>query len=364
MTVHGTVHRGFESVREVFADVIADAAGGCAFSVVRRGEVLVGLWGGPSWHEDSLIVLFSGTKGIVATLVAMLVDRDELDPDERVAVYWPEFAAAGKQDVLLSQVLSHTVGLPYVDPEPEGEFVALDNDVNAKTLAAQSPLWTPGSRVAYHALTYGYLLAEILRRVTGRSVGTLARELLAEPYGLDLHLGLPTALDARVARLVKAPDYRISTFLHDPVRRAIVERMYRGILDSGDLPNTHEYRRAELAGGGALGTAPAMAKLYDLLATGGLVSPSTLATSTRTWSAGPDVINDRPLRFGLGFELADDLGTYGPATVAFGHSGAGGGRHGAWPDADLGFSFTTAELRSEDADGRADHLLATLHPLV
>lgn len=364
MTVHGSVHKGFEPVRDVFADVLGDAAAGSAFSVVRHGEVLVDLWGGPSWHEDTLVVLFSGTKGIVAAIVAMLVDVELLDPDERVAAYWPEFAPADKQDVPLSHVLSHTVGLPYVDPDPEGEFAALDNAANADALAAQSPLWTPGSRVAYHALTYGYLLAEVLRRVTGRSVGTLVRELLAEPYGLDLHLGAPASLDKRVARLDRAPDYRISTFLHDPARRAIVERMYRGILDSGDLPNKPEYRRAELAGGGALGTARSMAKLYDLLTTGGLVSASTLARCTRTWSEGLDVINDRPLRFGLGFELADSLGTYGPAEVAFGHSGAGGGRHGAWPEAELGFSFTTAELRSEDADGPADRLLAALYSLL
>jgi CubicO group peptidase (beta-lactamase class C family) len=358
MSVRGSVSAGFEPIRDVFTEVMGSAS---AFSVVRRGEVVVEL---ANWPEDTLVVLFSGTKGIVAAVVAMLIDRGTLDPDDRVAVHWPEFAANGKEDVTLGQVLSHTVGLPYVDPEPEGEFGSLDVEGNAKTLATQRPLWTPGERVAYHALTYGYLLSEILRRVTGRSAGTLIRELLAEPHGLDLHLGAPAALDARVARLVRSPDYRISTFVHDPGRRALVERMYRGILDDGDLPNRPEYRRAELAAGGALGTATATAKLYDLLATGGLLTPSTLARCTRTWSEGPDVINDRPLRFGLGFELADSLGTYGPAEVAFGHSGAGGGRHGAWPEAELGFSFTTAELHPEDTDTRAARLLAALHSLL
>jgi CubicO group peptidase (beta-lactamase class C family) len=357
MTARGSVSPGFEPVRDVFTEVMGGAS---AFSVVRRGEVVVEL---ANWPADTLVVLFSGTKGIVAAVAAMLIDRGALDPDDRVAAHWPEFAAHGKEDVTLGHVLSHTAGLPYVDPEPEGELGSLDIEGNANALAAQRPLWTPGERVAYHALTYGYLLSEILRRATGRSAGTLVRELLAEPYGLDLHLGAPAALDARVARLVRSPGYRISTFLHDPGRRAVVERMYRGILDGGDLPNRPEFRRAELAAAGALGTATSMARLYDLLATGGLLTPPTLARCTRTWSEGLDVVNDRPLHFGLGFELADPLGTYGPAEAAFGHSGAGGGRHGAWPEAELGFSFTTAELHPEDTDDRANRLLAALHSL-
>jgi CubicO group peptidase (beta-lactamase class C family) len=234
----------------------------------------------------------------------------------------------------------------------------LDNEASARVLATQNPLWTPGSRVAYHALTYGYLLTELIRHVTGSGVGKLIQELLAQPYGLDLHLG--TDLGSRVAPIFRAPGYRISTFLQDEERRVIVDRMYRGLLD-GDLPNSPEYRRAELSAASGLGTARAMAGLYDLLVSGKVVP---LAGATRTWSRGLDAVNDRPVHFGLGFELADEIGTYGPAAVAFGHSGAGGGRHGAWPEAGLGFSFTTGEMRSEDVDTRANSLLAELHTLV
>ncbi|MCP2256115.1 CubicO group peptidase, beta-lactamase class C family [Prauserella aidingensis] len=359
MAVHGSVAPGFDAVRGVFADVIADARGGASFAVVRDGTPVVDLWGGLAdpasavpWREDTLCVLFSGTKGVVATVVAAL---DVIDPDAPVRDLWPEFTA----DATVGQVLSHTAGLPYVD----GEHDMLDNGSCAALLAAQDPLWTPGTRVAYHALTYGHLVAELLRRATGRSVGTLVREVVADPFGLDLHLGTPESLDGRTARLQRAPGYAISTFLDDPERRTLVERMYAGLLDSDQLMNSAAYRRAELAAGSGTGTARAMARLYDLLAHGHVVPADTLARATRTWSEGIDAINDRPLRFGLGYELEDPIGTYGPASRsagAFGHSGAGGGRHGAWPREGLGFSFVTNELRSENADGRAEALLEAL----
>lgn len=357
MEIHGTVHPAFEPVRDVFAETVADSRAGAAFSVVRRGEVVVDLWGGEAdprtgepWREDTLCVLFSGTKGITAAIVAALADV--LDPDERISTYWPQFQA----DMRVHHVLSHTAGLPYVD----GDHDPVDNAAAAAILASQQPLWTPGTRVAYHAMTYGFLLTELVRRVTGRSVGALVRERIAEPYGLDIHLGTPADLDARVAWLVRAPDYRVSTFLHDEERRAVVDRMYRVLLDR-DLVNEARYRRAELAAGSGVGSARSMARFYDLLRSGEIVAAPVLRRATRTWSRGIDAVNDRPVHFGLGFELPDPIGTYGPATVAFGHSGAGGGRNGAWPEAELGFSFLTNELRAENADGRADRLLAALH---
>ncbi|WP_284749902.1 serine hydrolase domain-containing protein [Amycolatopsis sp. RTGN1] len=338
----GTVAPGFEPVREAFASVLAATDGGAAFSVVRRGEVLVELWGGPGWTRDTLVVLFSGTKGVVATVMALL----RIDPLSPVSRYWPEFPSGD-----VSHVLSHTIGLPYV----EADVSFLDNRANASALATQRPLWTPGSRVAYHAATYGYLCTELIRRVTGRSAGSVVRSLLG---GFDIHLGTPASEDHRVARLTRSPDYRISTFLHDPVRRRVVDRMYRGLLEPATI-NSAEYRRAELAAGGATGTAAAMARLYDRICAG-LVPAPVLASATSTWSSGTDAINDRPVRFGLGYELADSLGTYGPVEEAFGHSGAGGGRHGAWPEEGLGFSFTTSELQPEDTDRRGSLLLEAL----
>ncbi|WP_114854338.1 serine hydrolase [Brachybacterium sp. YJGR34] len=361
-----------ERLVDVFARHLAATDGGMAFSVHRAGQPLLQLHGGRAapgraWTEDTMAVLFSGTKGLTATLAAILIGRGQLDPEAPVAECWPEFAAAGKEQVRIHHLLDHTVGLPYVDPDPATQAEVLDNRLMAERLAAQPTLWEPGTKVAYHAITYGYLLAEVMRRVTGRGPGELLRTELAEPLGLDFHLGLPAAEEERVAPVFRAPDYRISTYLEDdPERRAIVNRMYGSSLTAEQPPfNTREHHAAELAAGGAIGTADAMSRLYSLLISpeslpAPIVPAETLARATRTWSEGKDAINDRPVRFGLGYELDDPLGTYGPVRPALGHSGAGGGLHGAWPEKDLAFSFLPSMMQSEDVDRRVKDLLAVL----
>lgn len=369
---------GFDRLVQVFTEQVDRSHGGMSFSVYRNGHPLVRLNGGSTaqresstdavasaWDADTMAVMFSGTKGVVATVAALLVDRGLLDVRLPVAHYWPEFAAAGKQKVTVAQVLSHTVGLVYVDPEPTFEGADLDNAANAAALAEQAPLWKPGTRVAYHAITYGYLMSEVFLRITGRSAGQLIDELLGRPLGLDIYLGLPAELENRVAPVFRAEGYAISTYLTDPERRKIVDRMYGTTLLGRSLrANTPELHRGELAAGGGIATADAMAALYSLLTAGALVAPGTLADATATWSAGIDAINDRPLRFGLGFELADPIGSYGPAACAFGHSGAGGSLHGAWPEHNLGFSFLTNEMLAENEDTRVKELLAVLHDLM
>lgn len=369
---------GFDTLSEVFARHLAAGEGGMAFCVYRGGKPLARFYGGDTvrmgdapapgtgaghrWTESTMAVLFSGTKGLVATIAAILIDRGSLDPDATVASYWPEFAAAGKQDATVAQVLSHSVGLVYVDPEPSSDL-RYDNRAVASILAAQAPLWAPGTKVAYHALTFGYLAAELFFRITGKSAGELVREMLSGPLGLELHLGLPETLDERLATIFRSKDYAISTFLQDPERRKIVDRMYgNSLTGKGDPFNSVDMRRAEMASGGGIGTADAMASLYSQLAvpSSPVISAVALRRSTATWAEGVDAVNDRPLRFGLGYELADPLGTYGPVTPAFGHSGAGGGLHGAWPDKNIGFSFLTNEMLAEDQDRRAKDLLGAL----
>jgi CubicO group peptidase (beta-lactamase class C family) len=369
---------GFDRLVDVFSEHVDRSHGGMAFCVYRNGHPLVRLYGGSTeqresptaaittaWDAQTLAVMFSGTKGVVATVAALLVDRGQLDVHRPVADYWPEFAAAGKEHVTVAQVLSHTVGLVYVEKEPAGEWADLDNEANAALLAAQKPLWAPGTKVAYHAITYGYLMSEIVRRVTGQSIGRLIDELLAGPLGLEIYLGLPDSLESRVAPVFRAEGYAISTFLTDPERRKIVERMYAKSLMGSELrANAPELHRAELAAGGGIATADAMASLYSQIFAGTLISPGTLADATTTRAEGIDAINDRPLRFGLGFELADPIGTYGPSPSAFGHSGAGGGLHGAWPEANVGFSFLVSEMLAENEDTRVKDLLAVLHHLL
>lgn len=359
-------------VREVFAHHLGESCGGMSFCVYRDGRPLLRLHGGSferrespadrigrPWDEHTLAVMFSGTKGLTATVVALLVDRGLLDVTAPVATYWPEFASASKQRVRVAQLLDHTVGLVYTDPEPATGM--LDVPAHAAALAAQQPLWEPGSRVAYHAVTFGYLVEELVLRVTGRRVGKLLRDLVAEPHGLDLHLGLPPELEDRVSPVFRVPGYAISTFLADPRRRALVDRMYGTALLGEELPaNARAYHASGLASGAGIGGADAMARFYSLLVSEELVTPRTRDLFTRTWSRGIDAVNDRPVAFGLGFEVQDELRTYGPVEWAYGHSGAGGCLHGAWPDAGLGFSFHTNEMRGENTDRRAKDLLDAL----
>jgi CubicO group peptidase (beta-lactamase class C family) len=369
---------GFDRLVDLFAGHVERSHGGMAFCVYRDGHALARLYGGSTeqraaptdaiatpWTASTMAVMFSGTKGVVATVAALLVDRGLLDVRRPVADYWPEFAAAGKEHVTVAQVLNHTVGLIYVENEPDGEWADLDNEANAALLASQAPLWDPGTKVAYHAITYGYLMSEIFRRVTGRSVGQLIDDYIAGPLGLDIYLGLPAALDHRITPVFRAEGYAISTFLTDPLRRKIIDRMYaKSLMGTTLRANAPEMHRAELAAGGGIATADAMASLYSRLAAGTLVSSAALADATTTYSAGIDAVNDRPLRFGLGFELADPIGTYGPSATAFGHSGAGGGLHGAWPTLNIGFSLLINEMLAENEDTRAKDLLAVLHELV
>ncbi|BBG02354.1 serine hydrolase [Pseudonocardia saturnea] len=355
---------GFSAVADAFAEVLAAARGGAAFSVVRGGVPMVELHGGLAdpgagrpWSADTVAVLFSGTKGLAATACAALADR--LDPDAPVVRYWPEFGAAGKSTVRVGQVLAHTAGLPYVDPEPS-PAETLDDRAGAAALARQAPLWEPGTRVAYHALTWGHLVAELIRRVTGDDPRTVVEDVVGRVAGARVFLTTPPPAPARI---IRDRGYRLSTFLDDAQRRRTVERMYRVLLDDADAVNAPGWYRSGALAGAAVAGAPAIARLYGALADPARspVPAAALARAVRTHAEGTDAVNDRPLRFGLGYELADPLGTFGPEPIAFGHSGAGGGRHGAWPEHGVGFSFLTNEMHAEDVDHRAARLLGALH---
>ncbi|WP_231442439.1 serine hydrolase domain-containing protein [Brevibacterium zhoupengii] len=273
-----------ERLTDTFERHAAQSQGGMEFSVYRAGEPVIELRAGVAgkradtsarvWDERTLAVFFSGTKGLVATIAAKAAGEGLLDVEAPVAHYWPEFAAAGKETVSVAQVLSHTVGLPYVDPDPsldadyrpradEAQWAFLDSRKMASILAQQAPLWEPGTKVAYHAVTYGYLMSEIILRATGRSVAQWLHEDLAQPFGLDLHLGLPAEDEDRVAPIIQAPGYSISTYLkNDPTRRAVIDRMYASLLAPTLPMNTRAFHAAEISAGGGMGTAAAMAKLY------------------------------------------------------------------------------------------------------
>lgn len=367
--MRGNVATGFEAVGDVFADCVAEDAPGGSFTAYVDGTVVVDVVGGHGaspeqpFRHDSACIVASGTKGIVATAMLQLIERGLLDLATPVASYWPEFAAAGKESIRVADVVGHTAGLPGIVAPVATEQIADPESIEA-VLAAQAPIVDVG-QATYHALTYGWLCDALVRHVDGRSIGRFVDEEIAGPLDLDLSIGTPPERAARVVPLQRAPNWQLSAFLGDGPPDERLAYVYGNppivgaVSDPGMLVH-------EVAGGGAVATAQAMARLYACLARGGeldgvrLLQPETIELGRQQLSCGDDPLSGRLLRFGVGFEIAPNPSTLGPAPDAFGHTGAGGSSHGAWPSRRVGYSFVTALMRPEDDDGRAARLLDAL----
>ncbi len=373
MTVAGHVTPPFGPVADALTDVIDADGPGAALCVVVDGDVVLDVWtgrrtpAGDPWSRDTPAVVFSGTKGVVATAVLGLIERGVLDLSWPVCRLWPEFAAGGKSRIMIRDVLGHTAGLPGATA-PLTTYLG-DHARIAAALAQQEPI-TPVGQPTYHALTFGWLVDEIVRRSDGRSVAALVDDEVARPLGLDLWIGTPADVSDRVAHLQRAPDFQLAALAGnaepDPRLRLVYGNPPLTDLDF----NSPALLRAEIPAGNGVSTARSMARLYGCLARGGeidgcrLLEQATIATATAELSAGPDVLSGRPLRFGAGFELAGTPSVLGPARDAFGHTGSGGSSHGAWPALRTGFSLVVSELRSEVADDRARLVLDALHVVV
>lgn len=352
---------GYEGVRDVFAEVAGGDA--CAFAAEVDGVRVCDLAAG-GFRPESATVLYSGTKGVVATALLVLVDRGVLRLGAPVGDVWPELAANVKGALTVADVLSHSAGLPAVE-RPLGRADLGRPGFLAAALAGQAPMVAPG-RPCYHAVTWGWLSGELVRRVAGRTPGALVADLLAGPLGLDLRIGLPAddPLAARIVAPRPEPGYRLSAFLADDPdpRLALVYANPPVGMEEWAQP---ELIALEVPAVNGVATARSMAALYGALASGALTSLETIATASAPASEGSDPLTGRPLRYGpAGHELAGTPSPLGPPEDAIGHTGAGGGTHGAWPSLRVGFSFLPATLRSQDGDRRAERLLTALHTAV
>jgi len=360
--VEGTCPERFARVREVFDKSFGRGEIGAGVSVVIDGETVIDLWGGHAdaartrpWERDTIVNTFSTTKGMTAICLNRKLETGELDVDAPVASYWPEFAVAGKQDIPLRWLLSHRAGLPAVDPPLPAEK-RHDWDAIVTALAAQAPLWEPGTRHGYHAMTFGHLVGEVLRRVDGRSLGTCFREEVAEPLDADFYIGFGPELDARCAEMVSPP----------PPPEGVQQRIFGG-GDPDSLAakvfgkrapgsqnvNTREWRAAEIPAGNGHGTARALARLYGALARGGeidgvrVLGEAQIAAATTEQAYGKDaVLAPLETRFGLGFMLTQPMIPFGPNPRSFGHPGAGGSIAFADPDARLGFGYVMNQMQT------------------
>ncbi len=379
VVVRGFVAPGFDAVRQAFEDnLTARGELGAAFAVTRGEETLVDLWGGVAdraagrpWEADTLQAIFSGTKGIVALCLAMLADRGVLEFDAPVARYWPEFAAGGKRDVRVRDVASHQARLPAIRVPLEPDDI-LDDRRMAALLAEQPAETDPRAASVYHALTYGWLCGELVRRADGRSIGRFFAEEVAEPLELELWIGLPAELEPRVAQLAYASDWGQGGWTAEQIAGdAFLDRVLNNppLFPRGVNPwNRPAWHQAEIPGAGGIGTARSLARLYACLAAGGelggvrLLSAATLARARLPLSLRWDPVARAEQAFAFGFELQTASYPFGPPPDAFGHRGAGGSTHGAWPSLGVGYSYAMNVMRDDQAlDPRAQALLDATH---
>ena len=334
MEVQGFCEAGFEAVREAFVmNFEKGLEVGASVVVTRDGKPLVDIWGGDAdprgtpWAEDTLVNVYSTTKTMAATCVLMLADRGQLDLYAPVADYWPEFASNGKEGVLVSHVMSHSAGLSGFEPPLDAVEELYDWDAICARLAAMEPWWEPGSQSGYHAVTQGYLQGEIVRRVSGRSIGTFFREEVADPLGADFHIGLDPAHDARVGELI--PPAR-SLQSPDMAPDSIGVRTFAGAALDATEPRTSAWRRAEIPAAGGIGNARSVARVHSALACGGtldgvkLMSEAGVARILEEQTRGKDLVLGMPIVFGMGFGLNDASFPISPNPRAFFWGGWGG----------------------------------------
>jgi CubicO group peptidase (beta-lactamase class C family) len=379
--VNGAVAEGFEPVREAFArnfETLGER--GAAVAVHRDGHKVVDLWGGTKdvdgdrpWEHGTAQVVRSATKGVAAAVLLLLHQRGELDLDAPVGEYWPEFKAAGKERTRVWHLLAHRAGVPVLD-RPLTPAQAADPALGAEAVAAQAPVWEPGTDHGYHAQTYSWLTGELVRRVTGRDMGAWIADEIAGPVGADLWLGLPAAETARVGLTgrIEAPEDPHG--LRTRPKRAVVEayadpdsltcRAFAAITPFPD-ENDPAYRAAVLPASNGIATAEGLARFYGSLigeVDGGrrLFTPETAELARGERSAGPDRVLVIGTRFGLGYMLH---GSASPmlSPASFGHPGRGGSLGFADPASGISFGYVTNGFRtSVTADPRAQALVRAL----
>ena len=370
--VHGHCDTRFEGVRQILEKSLASGADlGAGVSFTLHGETVVDLWGGflepdssDEWQRDTLVNLYSTTKGMVAICAAQLVERGLLDVDAPVAEYWPEFAARGKEQIPVRQLLCHQAGLPAVR-QPLETSVLYDWEAFTSALAAQEPWWEPGTQHGYHAITFGHLVGEVIRRVSGQTVGHFFRQNVAEPLGIDFHIGLPDKEHARTSRLhgrlIGGDGAKSGSSVPEPLKAFMREMADPSTMTGGafnnprippDAVNTPEWRRAEIPAANGHGTARALARVYGAMALGGeldgirILESKSIERAIETQAEGPDaVLGGMPMRFGLGFMLRSPVMPLSPSKRAFGHPGAGGSIGMADPDAGVGFGYTPNKMQ-------------------
>jgi CubicO group peptidase (beta-lactamase class C family) len=371
----GYCAKRFDAVQREFERNFSERGeAGASVCVAHDGEIVVDLWGGEAddrpWDRDTLVVVFSCTKGATALCAHMLADRGELDLDAPVARYWPAFADSARAALTVRMLLNHQAGLPGVS-QPVGREVLIDFDAMVRLMEGERPLWRPGTRYGYHTLTFGWLVGEVVRRVSGQSLGTFFQREVAAPLGLDFWIGLPAEHEHRVARSRYSssepslgPDFEDALSAGDAIQMA-ARNSFGELLHLGgvDAPGVHA---AEIPAGNGITNARGLAGMYAPLSVGGthhgthLVGEPQLVQMIAVESAAYcDAVLFGPMRHSAGFQKASpgrsgSLGLGGPVLgeSAFGHAGFGGAIGFADPDASLAFGYAMNRHAPAECEGQ------------
>jgi CubicO group peptidase (beta-lactamase class C family) len=351
--VHGTCETRFEGVRKALAASLDSGADvGASVAVYLHGEPVVDIWGGyvdetkgTPWERDTLTNVWSTTKTMTFLCALMLADRGQLDFHAPVATYWPEFADGGKEAIEVRHVMGHTAGLSGWERTIEAEQLA-DWELCVSALAAQTPWWEPGSASGYHALTQGYLIGEIVRRITGESIGAWFAREVAKPLGADFFIGLPDSEDGRVSDVIPPPplnqdeiavtDIMAKTFLNPPLDASMAHQAW--------------WRRAEIPAANGQGNARSVALVQSVIAgkgqSGGVRLLSEAGTDAifEEQASGTDLVLGLPIRFGMGYGLGNAEMPLGPRACYWG--GYGGSLIVVDQDADLAVSYVMNRMES------------------
>jgi len=363
MAVQGHIAPGFEPVRDIFEQQFETGQNlGAGVAVYHRGELVVDLWGGVAdeatgapWKRDTMALSYSTTKGLTATCLHLLADRGLIDYAAPVSACWPGFERKGKAGVTVYHLLTHQAGLPLI---PEGITTRdlLDWERMVAALTDTSPIWEPGTATGYHALTFGWLVGEVVRRVDGRDLGRFLREEVCEPLGIDgMYIGLPPALDGRVAPLVQR--FELTPEMIEQRQRATAngESLFQRTSPADGLMNVEfvnspDTWHAQIPAISGIMTARDLARMYACLANYGeldgvrLMREETVRSASRRQSYAPDRVIVLPVAFSLGYMNGAPGWPQGDRETAFGHPGFGGSVGFADPEISMGFGFVCNAL--------------------
>jgi len=366
MKVKGQCNEQFGRVKDLFQELhTSGKEKGSSYAVYKDGEAIIDIWSGFSdadetkpWERNNLATVWSTTKGVAAITCALAVERGLLDYSEKVSYYWPEFSVNGKEDITVEMLLSHQAGICGAQTDEVNDYY--DQELMASKLANMKPIWEPGTASGYHSMTFGWLTTELIKRVTGKTLGVYFREEIGNDRDIDFYIGLPESEENRVAEMIpfsKEDNNQNENAEPNDAQKA-----------SGSGPNllkpqnTRAWRAAEIPSANGQGSAYGLAKLYSLIVPSDpslkILKDSTVDAMTRSRIEGRDMVLGVVTRWGAGFIMNKHKVIYGPVEESFGHSGFGGSCAFGDPKNKLGISYVMNKMKNNAAgDGRSIALI-------